>query len=99
MEIKFAQHLKLAWHGDLDITNLVGFADKLQTAGQLELVAVLYQTWLACNNTASNHLVYFNLGVVLSTMGRPDTAKDAYLHAIDVSPSIRTASYKPRFYL
>ncbi len=86
METKFVQHIKSAWHGNLSITDLVDFAGQLEAAGQLELVAVLYKTWLACNNTPNNHLVCFNLGVTLSTLGNPDAAKDAYLQAIDLSP-------------
>ena len=83
----FVQHIKSAWHGNLSIINLVEFAEQLQSTGQLELAAVLYQTWLACNNTQSNHLVYFNLGVTLSTLEKLDAAKDAYLKAIELSPS------------
>jgi predicted O-linked N-acetylglucosamine transferase (SPINDLY family)/MoaA/NifB/PqqE/SkfB family radical SAM enzyme len=87
METKFVQQLKAAWRGNLGIGDLVEFGDQLQAAGQPELVVVLYQTWLACNNTPENHLAYFNLGVLLSTLDKPNAAKDAYLKAIEVSPS------------
>ena len=86
METKFVQHIKSAWRGNLGIVDLVAFADELQDAGQLELVAVLYQTWLACNKTPGNHFVHFNLGVTLSTLGNPGAAKDAYIRAIELSP-------------
>jgi predicted O-linked N-acetylglucosamine transferase (SPINDLY family) len=83
----FAQQLKLAWQGRLNLTDLITFAERLQAAGEPELVAVLYQTWLARNHTSANHLVYFNYGVTLSTLDNPDAAKDAYLQAIRLSPS------------
>lgn len=87
MESEIAQQIKLAWQGKLNVTDLVSVADRLQAAGELELVAVLYQTWLARNNTPANHLVYFNYGVTLSTLENIDAAKDAYLQAIGLSPS------------
>ncbi|MDR3570185.1 MAG: tetratricopeptide repeat protein [Syntrophobacteraceae bacterium] len=94
-ETNFVQNIKSAWRGDLSVMNLVGAAEKLESAGQSELVVVLYQTWVTCNNTQSNHLVYFNLGVALSALDKTDAAKDAYLKAIESSPSFAL----PRFNL
>ena len=86
MDTKFVQHIKSAWRGNLSIVDLVAFAGELQDAGQLELVAVLYQTWLECNKTQESHFVYFNFGVTLSALGNPGAAKDAYRRAIELSP-------------
>jgi hypothetical protein len=87
VEINYVEHIRSAWRGNLAITNLVDFAGQLEAAGELELAAVLYRTWLAYNNTPVNHLVYFNLGVALSALGNLDASKDAYLQAIALLPS------------
>jgi predicted O-linked N-acetylglucosamine transferase (SPINDLY family) len=56
---------------------------------------VLYRTWLARNRTPHNHLVLFNLGVLLFTENDLEGALDAYGQALHLAPDF----LQPRFNL
>lgn len=83
----------LAWHGKLDLVPLFEAANKLAEQGHNPLAAVLYQTWLRRNKTPHNHLVYFNLGVVLFNENDIDGAKEAYSHAVQLAPTFPQARF------
>ena len=87
METEFTQQVLLAWRRELDLLGLCNAAASLQSAGQPELAAVLYQTWLSRNQTTANHLALFNLGVLLDSLGDLDGAKNAYLQAVSLAPA------------
>jgi len=75
-----------AWDGQLDLGSLFGDAARLEADGRRALAAVLYQTWLARNNTSFNHFAHFNLGTVLFNAGDLEGARRAYLRAIELAP-------------
>ncbi|MFT3851031.1 MAG: tetratricopeptide repeat protein [Propionivibrio sp.] len=94
-EFDFALVTQRAWKGDLDIVALFEAANKLSEQGSSPLAAVLYQTWLYRNKTPYNHLVYFNLGVVLLNENDVPGAKEAYVRAVQLAPTF----YQARFNL
>ena len=81
----FTQILTLAWQRQLGVVQLFEHANRLTGSGQPALAAVLYQTWLQRNQTTHNHLVYFNLGVLLFSDGDVMGAREAYNQALQVS--------------
>lgn len=92
-EVDFALATQRAWRGDLDIVALFEVANKLAVQVGNPLAAVLYQTWLARNKTPFNHLVYFNLGVVLLNENDVLGAKEAYVRAVQLAPSFCQARF------
>jgi len=92
-EVDFTSATLLAWQGQLDIVALFDVANKLSERHLNPLAAVLYQTWLKRNNTPHNHLVYFNLGVVLTNEKALVDAKEAYIHALQLSPTFALAHF------
>lgn len=83
----FLEKIALVWDRSLNLTSLIDFAGQLNQAKLYTLEAVLYQTWLARNDTSLNYVVYFNMGVSLSANGDLQGAKDAYLSAIKLDAS------------
>jgi predicted O-linked N-acetylglucosamine transferase (SPINDLY family) len=92
-EIDFTTATLLAWHGKLDIAALFTVAANLTENRQNALSAVLYQTWLKRNKTPNNHLVYFNLGVILLNEGDLAGAREAYTHAVQLAPTFPQARF------
>jgi predicted O-linked N-acetylglucosamine transferase (SPINDLY family) len=86
-EPDFANAIRLAWHGKIDLTGLLGLASQLEARQQFELSSVLYQTWLARNTTPFNQFAHFNLGTALFNLGDLEGAKNAYSQAVRLSPS------------
>ncbi|RKP58452.1 tetratricopeptide repeat protein [Pararobbsia silviterrae] len=86
VEHGYAFKIASAWRGTLPLTELIDYGNVLGSAGLHELVAVLYETWLAHNATPFNHFVHFNLGATYNTLARFDDARKAYLRAIELSP-------------
>lgn len=94
-EAAYAAALLKAWHGELGLVELLNTANALAARGLNPLAAVLYQTWLARNRTPHNHLVFFNLGVLLFSEGDLEGAKAAYSQALHLAPRF----LQPRFNL
>lgn len=92
---EYAIQIRRAWHGQLEIASLLEYANLLEQSHQSELAAVLYQTWLNHNSTTHNHFVFFNLGVLLFSLGDMPRAREAYERAIQLAPSF----VHPRFNL
>ena len=83
-----------AWQpGDLELQELISYASQLQANQAGPLAAVLYQTWLQRQQTAYNHLAYFNLGVILFNESDLPAAKQAYQQAINLSVNFVQARY------
>ncbi len=80
-----------AWRAGLSVNDVVSSAAELGAAGQHELAAVLYQTWLARNTTPFNHLVLFNLGASYNALGLIEEAKSAFLRVVELAPSFAQA--------
>lgn len=91
----FTQVLTLAWHRQLGVVQLFEQANRLTGSGQTALAAVLYQTWLQRNQTTHNHLVLFNLGVLLFSADDVMGAREAYNQALHLAPQF----LQPRFNL
>ncbi len=91
----FIPALEAAWNRELAIVPLLEAANRLTQQGRNALAAVLYRTWLARNRTPHNHLVLFNLGVLLFTENDVDGALDAYGQALHLAPGF----LQPRFNL
>lgn len=87
LDSEFSTYITLAWQRNLDVSQLIDLAGRLNQNRLHTLEAVLYQTWLARNNTPLNHAIYFNLGTTLSCMDDLDGSKDAYLQSIKLDPS------------
>lgn len=93
--IEFAQSVELAWQRQLPILKLFEAANVLSEAGHPALAAVLYQTWLKRNRTAHDHLVLFNLGVILFSQNDIEGALEVYGRAVHLAPDF----LQPRFNL
>lgn len=80
--------------GRMALPDLMEKAQTLQTAGQDQTAAQLYETWLAHAPPALQplrHVACFNWGAVLSTLGRSDDAEAAYRQALDTQPNFAPA--------
>jgi predicted O-linked N-acetylglucosamine transferase (SPINDLY family) len=86
IEENFASAVLRAWHGDLDLSQLIDCATQLEAKNLGPLAAVLYQTWLKRNPSPYAHAVSFNLGATLVNEGDPTGAEEAYREAIKLSP-------------
>jgi len=92
IEQDFTSALLRAWKGDLDFTQLIGFATQLEAANLGALAAVLYQTWLHRNSQSPyTYAIYFNLGVTLSNENDFVEAEIAYSQSIKLAPSFLQA--------
>ncbi len=95
IETDFTLAIQKAWQGTLEHTQLLSCAGELEAKGQISLSIVLYQTWLKRNQTAFNHVAWFNLGASLFKVNDLDGTKEAYLQAIQLDPEF----IQPRFNL
>jgi predicted O-linked N-acetylglucosamine transferase (SPINDLY family) len=82
----FSSKISLAWQRKLSLNELIEFAAQLDACQEYTLEAVIYQTWLARNDTPMNHVVYFNLGAALFRTDDLEGAKNAYLQAMERAP-------------
>jgi predicted O-linked N-acetylglucosamine transferase (SPINDLY family) len=78
--------LAAARSGQMALNELMSHAQALQTAGQPEAAATLYETWLAHNASPLRHVACFNWGTLLSSLGRNETAEAAYRDALNTAP-------------
>ncbi|GAB1388557.1 O-linked acetylglucosamine transferase [Rubrivivax sp.] len=92
---RFVDALAQAWGRQLVLVELFELANALCSAGHEPYAAVLYQTWLSRNRTAHDHLVQFNLGVILFNQGDYAAAQAAYGRALQQAPDF----LQPRFNL
>jgi predicted O-linked N-acetylglucosamine transferase (SPINDLY family) len=86
-EDPFTSLVLKAWHGQLDLNELITEAGRLESTGHAPLAAVLYQTWADRNQSPAGAAVLFNLGTVRSNAGDLDGARRAYLRAIELAPA------------
>jgi len=93
--LNFEQAVAAAWARQLPVSQLIETAGALAAAGQTPLAAVLYQSWLYRNRTTHNHLMLFNLGVLLFGEGDLMGAREAYSQALHMDPDF----LQPRFNL
>ncbi len=83
--------LALARSGSLALTDLMNSGEGLVQAGQAELAAQLYETWIAHTVSPLLHVACFNWGTVLGNLGRTAEAEKAYLRALALSPTFHQA--------
>lgn len=93
--VSFEQVLLQAWHRQLPMMQLFELANRMAEGTQAPLAAVLYQTWLRRNETTHDHLINFNLGVLLFSLGDLAGALEAYSRALHRAPDF----LQPRFNL
>jgi predicted O-linked N-acetylglucosamine transferase (SPINDLY family) len=91
----FTQATLAAWGGQLGMVQLFEAANRLAEQGLSPLAAVLYRTWLDRNRTSHDHLVLFNLGVLLFSANDAAGAREAYSRALHLAPHF----LQPRFNL
>lgn len=91
----FEQATARAWRRELELMDLLQSAQALTAKGQNGLAVVLYRTWLERNTTPFNHVVLFNLGVLLFNENDLEGAKQAYSRAMMLVPTF----LQPRFNL
>ena len=93
--VEFASAIEQAWQQQLPLLKLFETTAHLSESGHDALAAVLYQTWLKRNHTTHDHLVLFNLGVLLFSQNDMDAALEAYCRALQLAPEF----LQPRFNL
>ncbi len=93
--IDFAQAVQLAWQGLLPVGQVLDVGNRFGSQQQPHFAAVLYQTWLNRNHTPHDHLVHFNLGVLLFGQNDWLGAREAYSRAVHLAPDF----LQPRFNL
>lgn len=93
--IDFSQAIQLIWHKQVNLVQVFELANRFSGLGQDPLAAVLYQTWLKRNRTNHDHLVLFNLGVILFSQGDLEGAREVYSRALHLDPDF----LQPRFNL
>ena len=76
-----------SWKGEIDFPQIISEAEQLHNQGFPELAVVLYQTWLQRTRSPYAHAVYFNLGVLLSSLGQTQECENTYRKAIEIAPS------------
>ena len=74
------------------LAEVMNRATQLQQAGQGEAAAAVYEEWLRRADGPLRHVASFNLGTVLSMLGRDDAAEAAYRAALasqtDFAPAL-----------
>jgi predicted O-linked N-acetylglucosamine transferase (SPINDLY family) len=93
--VEFSLAIEQAWQQQLPLLKLFEIANQFSQNGHDPLAAVLYQTWLKRNRTTHDHLVLFNLGVMLFSQNDMDGALEAYCRALQLAPGF----LQPRFNL
>ena len=84
-------HLEAARSGQMSLQALIDAAQALQSAGQNDTAALLYETWLAKTASPLRHVAAFNWGTLLSNAGRSDDATLAYEQALVHQPGFAPA--------
>ena len=87
-----AAALKAARSGRMALTELMDRAHALQAAGRVEGAALLYETWLAHTASPMRHVVCFNWGTALSSLGRDAPSETAYRAALAAMPGFAPAN-------
>lgn len=93
IEADYATLIQRAWQAQLPLAELVERSEQYSAAGRHSLAIVLYQTWLARNETPRNHFIWFNLGVLRFEAGDPVGAREAYANAIERAPDFLQARF------
>lgn len=89
---QFANAVRLAEDGKLDLLGLISAAEALSSSGQSELATVLYKFWLLANSAHPlRYAAAFNCGSQLLANGDLDGAKKFLLQAIAVNPEFSQA--------
>lgn len=86
IEDDFLSDVLRAWHGNLEITQLIDSASRLEAENFGPLAAVLYHTWIQRNTSPYVHVAYFNLGATLANADDLAGAEAAYRQALTLSP-------------
>jgi predicted O-linked N-acetylglucosamine transferase (SPINDLY family) len=94
-ELDFVPVLEAAWQRRLPLLPLLEAAQRLAQQGRPALAAVLYRIWLERQRGPHDHLVQFNLGVLLFSENDLDGALAAYGRALHLAPDF----LQPRFNL
>ncbi|MEO5339393.1 MAG: tetratricopeptide repeat protein [Magnetococcus sp. MYC-9] len=79
--------LERARSGQLEVVELVGMAEQLESGGHREQSAELYKLWI--EHHGGNPLAYavhFNYGILLTALGRLPAAKEAFNACIRLNP-------------
>lgn len=83
--------LEQARRGKLPLAELVDRATQLQGAGRPDDAVQLYRTWLAHSKGPLKQVACFNLGTILSSLGRDGEARQAYDQALALAPNFPPA--------
>ena len=76
----------LAEQGSLDLIQLMGVAENLNSSGRRERAIVLYRLWLEHSTSPLAYVACFNLGVTLSADGQYQEAEQMYRTALEQNP-------------
>ena len=86
-----APWLVAARSGSMPLPEVMERAAALQTAGDTDAAARLYETWIACTASPLRHVACFNWGTLLPALGRDDAAQAAYEQALATSAGFAPA--------
>ena len=76
---------------NLSLAQVVELAQRFQDQGQLQAADQVYTHWLAAGHTKGRHLVLFNHGAMLQSMGQAGRALTAYQEALQIDPGFGQA--------
>lgn len=91
LEIAWQSALQLSEKGLLEPVRMVTLAERMSGAGRHQELLLTYRHWLQHHVTPLNHVIRFNLGVLLAQMGDNAGAEQEYREALREAPGFRQA--------
>lgn len=81
----------LARQGLMPLSDLLAYAEQLQALGHLQEACNLYALWLEGSTDPRRHLVFFNFGTLLQSLGHSERALVAYRACLALDASVAQA--------
>lgn len=78
--------------GQLGLAELLGLAGTLQQRGHLDAALLLYETWVAHQQTPLRVVALYNMGTLLSQQRLYDRAEQVYRQALEIKPDFTQAA-------
>jgi len=81
-----AAWITLAQQAQMGLGQLFDCAEKLQAAGQQDVLLQLYEAWIANAQDPNKHMALFNQGSTLQSLGKTAGALAAYRQCVAIAP-------------
>jgi len=78
--------ITLAQQAQMGLGQLFDCAEKLQAAGQQDVLLQLYEAWIANAQDPNKHMALFNQGSTLQSLGKTAEALAAYRQCVSIAP-------------